>query len=223
MAKKEKIYDCSSCTLSKDIKDSKKVKIFGNKSASLVLVIDMIKMEYLQMLNEFLDIEDIAIIPVISCQKTNRAKLTDVQIKCCLYNFYSMLESIHPLGIITLGNTATNAVLKLKSKIEISKLRNRIIPSHFFNCIVYPTYHPEDAFKYWVFKESFKLDLEKIFYIFNNKYNTAKKVNKKLKNTDILKESKVKQILTFSSFEKEVIKNIHLIVWRLVKFLVEKY
>lgn len=208
MAKKEKIYDCSTCTINPKIKESKKVKIFGNKESPIIFVIDMIKQPYLQILSDIVNIEEFGIVPVIACNEAVRNKLTDVQIKCCLHNFYKLMEEIKPLAIISLGNTATNAVLKLKSKIEISKLRNRVIPNHFFNCITFPTYHPEDAFNFWVNKQSFYLDLEKYFYLFKEKYDTRKKVNKKLKETNILKDYDVEQIVSFSSFEKKVIKNI---------------
>lgn len=120
-------------------------------------------------------------------------KPSEVYTKCCRNILKENLLKLKPKLIICLGEIAINSVLGVKEKQSITKMRNRIIPSHEFNCLIYSTYNPAallyednedrtDKTK----EQTFYWDLEKILFLWKVKYHVRKNVDKILQERRIL-------------------------------------
>ena len=135
-------------------------------------------------------------------------KITAIQAKCCRSNLVKTIHSLKPKVIISLGDRATNVLLNSYEQLEIKALRNRVIPSYEFNCIIFPTFHPKDIKHInktdYAIKFALEKDIERIAKLWRIFFHKKSVVNKTLKERKILDNVKINHIKTKKELDKAI-------------------
>lgn len=148
---KQKTYDCTTCPLDKSLK----VKGYGKNTDYLFIARDPGREEVVRgrpligasgtLLRDGLyafgfdlDVDGHAD-NVVSCRPPKN-KYSKLACKCCYASLEQKLRNYKPKVIVTLGREATERILGDCNSIEA--FRCIPIPSHKYNCIVFPLFHP---------------------------------------------------------------------------------
>lgn len=215
------VYDCNKCGLihKQNIKHPKMKPYIGQNYNGIVIVAnrpskeDDIKgipllndraklVRSLFFKNKINCIKDIAIVYAARCY--NNKNTTDVQYKCCMKLLDKDLESLKPKLIITLGDMAFKSVMRLKIKFGAIKIRNRIIPNYYYNCLVFPIFDPNVINSYH-YKFAMERDIFRISKLWNTRYrkrNVIKDILKKRKILDGITIHEVKTNEVKTEFDK---------------------
>ena len=209
-----KEYNCETCGLYKKCKHPK-FGPFGNLNSKIVILTDSpskiddekgipLRSQYGEYIREKLAefkihaFRDCITLHALSCKLSEKSSA--VFYKCCRPILKSRLEQIKPNLILCFGDEAVKSVFNLDQKEGIKKLRNRLIPSHEFNCLVFPLFHPSDILKgklkeyvsnvedeettiveeIYTKKDleyTFKMDLTRIIKMYTKKYNKRKEID----------------------------------------------
>lgn len=151
----------------------------------------------------------------VSC---NYKKKSTVHPKCCRSLLVEHIQSVSPNLIIAIGETAILSILNIYGEnLSITQLRGRIIPSHEFNCLIFPVFGMEDIYKptqdengnwkirtIFDYKQALEWDLRKILNLWHRKYHKISEVKKILNERNILKDISITQIKTVKELEKAV-------------------
>lgn len=213
---KKKEFNCEVCGLYKKV-ESPKMGIYGNPTTGLVFVGEAPGKEddkegkpfvgeqgkLLRSITRDNGInikEHAAVINTICCKPGN--KIEDTYIKSCTPILHQRITELKPKMIIALGAIPANAILGLKSREEITKLRNRFIPCYEHNCMLYVTFPPSGILKNKHWEYSFKEDLKKALTVWKRKFKSRKQVDKRLQERRILDGISIKQITSIKEFDR---------------------
>ena len=142
--------------------------------------------------------KDVAITYAIKCVKS---KPKDMQYKCCIPFLHNTLKNLKPKLIICLGDMTFKSIINSKSKGGITQLRNRIIPNHEFNCLIFPVYNPNDIG--WPYqKYALQQDLVRISKKWHQEFYKRTVVNKILEERKILKDITINEIKTTNEIKR---------------------
>ncbi len=148
----EQVRNCTKCSLAK----TRRQVVFGigNSKSSLMLVgeapghdEDVKGLPFVGQAGQLLDKmlkaininrEDIFICNVIKCRPPNNRTPYESEISFCSYYLDKQIEIINPDIIFTMGNIATQYILKIKT--GISRLRGKRY--NLDSRIILPSYHP---------------------------------------------------------------------------------
>lgn len=204
------VYDCAKCGLNTNC-ITPKMKPYGNMDSKLVILGeapgrtedekgipfcgdsgDILRSEFRK--NKISVKNHTIVLNAVSCRPPGN-KISDTYLRCCRPILKERLHQIKPNLIICFGESAINSILNLFGEKEgITKLRNRLIPSYEFNCMVYATYHPAALMYNRSTTYSFEKDVERIVSIWNRFLHRRKEVNKTLQNRQVLKDITIREI-----------------------------
>lgn len=141
-------------------------------------------------------------------------KKSDMANKCCESILENRLHLLKPKVIVCCGDVAFKTLFKLKEKTAISKIRGRLIPNYYYNCLVYVLYDIYDASMYrtnkndgsvylsYYHKSALQWDIEKICNLWKDYFYKRSNVNKVLEKRKILKNVKYKEVTTWKELEE---------------------
>jgi uracil-DNA glycosylase family 4 len=232
---KGKQYDCESCGLSHKC-ENPKLAPYGNPESKIVLLSNYLtededkkgkpfSSKYGQYIRKHVGeagmfaYRDAQVMNAIACHPTE--KISTTFYKCCRPLLKERLEKIKPNLIITFGEHATQSILNTPTIEGIKKMRGRIIPSHEFNCLVFPVFHPDNILRarfdhervknddevvesqYSIKEVEYTLDkdLERIIRMYKRKYHKRAEVDKLLKSRRILDGISITQIKTIKELK----------------------
>jgi uracil-DNA glycosylase family 4 len=212
--KSKVVYDCNKCGLL-----GKPLPIYGNQESGLVFlgeapgaeeVVQGIPFigksgQYLRStirrLGKIKLEKDAATINACSCRPPGN-KISDTYLRCCRSKLIENLNQLKPKLVIALGESAINSIMDLLgSKESIGKMRNRLIPCHEFNCMIYATFHPayvlrKDGTTDNNLSYAFERDIKKILQLWEDKLHSRPNIKLLLKQRNLAEGIKINQIKT---------------------------
>lgn len=226
-------YGCEKCGLNKTARHPK-FEAYGNLDSKLMIIGSSIDGEsdksgipfssesskqYIRanLLRNKINLKkDCVTLFAVSCWYKKRS---DTYPRCCRERMAKIIKELKPNLIIALGADAANSIMGIKEagmkKISSNQFRNRIIPNHEFNCLVYPMFEVDDVvgltqqedgtWKHkvnWANKYSLEKDFKRIISLWRRKYHKVTEVRKILRERNILSDVKVTQVKTIREFYK---------------------
>lgn len=219
------MYNCDKCGLDKKCENPMQ-KVYGALDGGILIVTDSpdivsdkkslpLSGDYGKLIREQLSrnklmfSKNAAHTYAIKCKITG--KKSEIYWKCCRKKLVKEIESIKPKLIITVGEVATNSIINPKNKLGIAKLRNRIMPNHEFNCLVFPVFHPSEfthiqedgSFRFNKSRQfAMQYDMERIAIQWFHRFHKASKINALLQSRRILDNIEIKEITSINELEK---------------------